>query len=236
MTPAFPRSRFPILPGWRLRLVLAGLCRVLGASAAEPVVGPPPTPGEAMPDVPLADAPAWSFSASVFGYFVRDDDDYIQPTFTADYGALHLEARYQYEARETGSVWVGYNWSGGDQVRWEFTPMLGGVIGETMGVAPGFRGSVVWWWLEFSTEGECVIDAADTSDSFLYNWSELALVPVDWFRAGVATQRTRTYDSDREVSWGPMVGFTLGPFDLAAYGFDLDQETPTLVLALGVEF
>jgi hypothetical protein len=53
------------------------------------------------------DEKAWSFSASVYTYLVPDDRDYAQPTLTADRGWLHLEARYNYEAPETGSAWIG---------------------------------------------------------------------------------------------------------------------------------
>jgi hypothetical protein len=66
--------------------------------------------------LPEADEKAWSFSASAYTYFVPDDRDFVQPTFTADRGWLHLEARYNYEALDTGSAWVGYNFSGGDKL------------------------------------------------------------------------------------------------------------------------
>ena len=54
---------------------------------------------------------AWSFSASAYTYIVPDCREYVQPTFTADRGWLHLEARYNYESLETGSAWIGYNFS-----------------------------------------------------------------------------------------------------------------------------
>ena len=53
----------------------------------------------------------WSFAASVHTYIVPDSHNYAQPTLKADRGWLHLEARYNYEALETGSLWVGYNFS-----------------------------------------------------------------------------------------------------------------------------
>jgi len=41
---------------------------------------------------------------------------------------MHLEARYDYEALETGSAWVGYKLSGGERIAWDFIPMIGGVL------------------------------------------------------------------------------------------------------------
>jgi hypothetical protein len=183
-----------------------------------------------------SDDETWSFSASAYTYFVPDSGNYVQPTFTADRGWLHLEARYNYEALDTASAWVGYNVSGGETVEWEFTPMLGGVFGDTAGVAPGYKGSLSWWKLEFYSEGEYVFDTGDSSDSFFYNWSELALAPVDWFRFGLVTQRTRAYQTDREIQRGALVGFTYKIVDVSAYVFNPDDEEPTFVLAVGLSF
>jgi hypothetical protein len=64
----------------------------------------------------------WSFSTYVYGYLVPDSRDYVNPNVTADRGWLHLEARYNYEALETGSVWVGYNFTVGENSFWRQRP------------------------------------------------------------------------------------------------------------------
>ena len=46
--------------------------------------------------------------------------------------------------------------------------MLGGVFGNTTGIAPGYKGSLSWWKLELYSEGEYVFDTGDSSDSFFY--------------------------------------------------------------------
>jgi hypothetical protein len=102
---------------------------------------------------PEVDEEAWSFPASAYTYFVPDDREYVQPTLHGGPRWLHLEARYNYEALATGSAWVGYNFSGGEELSWEFTPMLGGVFGDTTGIAPGYKGSLSRWKLEFYSEG-----------------------------------------------------------------------------------
>ena len=144
-----------------------------------------------------------------YTYFVPEDGNFVQPTFTADRDWLHLEARYNYEALDTGSAWVGYNFSGGETVTWEFTPMLGAVFGATDGIAPGYKGSLGWKKLEFYSEGEYVFDAGDSADSFFYNWSELTFAPVESFRFGLVTQRTRVYQTDRDIQRGLLAGFSL---------------------------
>ena len=132
-------------------------CAMLAAGQAvlaQTPVTPAPT---ATADTAGAKAPEWEFSASVFGYFVPEDQNYAQPSFTADRNWLHLEARYNYEDQETGSAWFGYNFAGGKAVWWELTPMVGAVFGNTAGIAPGYRGAIGWWKLEFASEGEYVV-------------------------------------------------------------------------------
>jgi hypothetical protein len=178
----------------------------------------------------------WSFSAQVYGYLVPESRDYVQPTFNSDYGWLHLEAKYNYESLETGSVWVGYNFSGGEKLAWELTPMLGGVFGNTAGIAPGFKGSLIWWKLELYSEGEFVVDTRDSSQSYFYDWSELALSPVHWFRFGLVTERTRAYKTDRELQRGFLVGFLYKQVSFTTYIFNPDDSKPTIVLAVGLNF
>jgi hypothetical protein len=183
-----------------------------------------------------ADEKAWSFSISASTYIVPDDQEYVQPTFTADRDWLHLETRYNYENLETGSAWVGYNFSGGEKLEWEFTPMLGGVFGNTTGIAPGYKLSLTYWKFELSSEGEFVFDTGNSEGNFFYTWSELSVSPVDWFRFGLVGQRTRAYQTDVDIQRGLLVGFSYKKIDFTTYVFNLDQGKPTWVFAVGVSF
>jgi hypothetical protein len=185
---------------------------------------------------PPADEPSWEFAVSGSTYVVPDDSNFLQPTLTADFDWLHLEARYNYEALDTASAWVGYNFGGGETVTWELTPMLGAVLGATDGVAPGYKGSVDWKMLSFYSEGEFVIDTTDSADSFFYNWSELTLAPVESLRFGLVTQRTRVYQTDREIQRGLLAGFSFKALDVTGYVFNPDDEKPTYVLTVAVTF
>ena len=212
------------------------LAAVHARSRAATNVEPFSATNAAPPVVEETEQRQWSFSASAYAYFVPDDDDYVQPTVTADRGWLHLEARYNYEALKTGSLWFGYNFSGGQELAWEVTPMLGGVFGDSTGVAPGYKGSVSWGKLELYSEGEYFFDTGDSSESFFYNWSELTLAPLDWFRFGLVTQRTRVYGTDRDIQRGLLAGFSYKSVDLTTYVFNPDESTPTVVVAVTFSF
>lgn len=200
-----------------------------GHVSGRPAAAEPPASVENEPESP------WSFSVSAYTYFVTDDRDYVQPTLAADRDWLHLEARFNYEAQETGSAWVGYNFGGGgDAVTWELTGMLGGVFGDTTGIAPGYKGSLTWARLYLYSEGELVFDTGESSDSFFYNWSEVTLAPAEWCRLGLVTQRTRAYETDRDIQRGLLVGFSHGNFELTTHVFNPDDSDPIVVVAVAL--
>jgi hypothetical protein len=178
----------------------------------------------------------WSFLASVYGYIVPESRDYVNPNFSADHGWLHLEARYNYEALETGSLWVGYNFSFGKTVEFGITPMLGGVFGNLTGVAPGYNLSVSFKSFLLSSQGEYFCDAADSSFNYFYTWSELTYSPWEWLRAGIAIQRTRAYKSELDIQRGFLVGVTYRRAEFTTYVFNLGWTDPTIVLAAGFSF
>lgn len=180
-------------------------------------------------------ASAWAFSASVYGYLVPDSPDFLQPTVTADHHWLHLEGRYNYEHVHTASLWVGYNLGVGSKVTLDFTPMFGVVFGELNGVAPGGELTMTWWKLELSSQSEYVFDFADPSENFFYNWSQLGIFPVHWLQLGGVAQRTRLFDTGRDIERGFFASATYRWFDTGVYLFNPD-ETPTIVLSVGASF
>lgn len=179
---------------------------------------------------------AWSASASVYAYVVPEDDDFLQPTVTADRGRLHLEARYNYEDFNTGSLWVGYNLKVDGDVALVFTPMIAGVAGDTDGVAPGFNLSIDWWRLAFFSQCEHVFDTDGSEESFFYSWAELSAWPLDWLGAGVVVQRTKVAGLDFEAEPGVLVGLAWKDLSVSVYVFNLDESDHTVVVGAGLSF
>ena len=179
---------------------------------------------------------SWAFSASLYGYILPESPDYLLPTVTADRGWLHLEARYNYEGPQTGSFWVGYNFSVGKEVTLDFIPMLGGVFGDTTGIAPGYTFTLSWWKLQLYSQGEYVIDTGSSSDSFFYTWSELTLSPIDLFRFGLVVQRTKLYETEFDIQRGLLVGLSYKLLDVTVCIFNLDASKQTVVVGIGLNF
>ncbi len=114
----------------KLTTIVAGIVTIFAVTAIAQNVTNLPAGNTNAPPPALAEPEEaeWSFGVSVYGYFVADDSDYAQPTITLDRGWLHLEARYNCENLETGSVWVA----------------------TTLAVERNSRGSSHPWWAECS--------------------------------------------------------------------------------------
>jgi hypothetical protein len=182
------------------------------------------------------DAHRWAFTASAYGYLVPDDQSYFSPIFSADHDWLHVEARYNYEDQRTGSIWVGYNFRAGQRLTLEATPMFGAVFGNTTGVAPGYEISLAYKKVEFSSQGEYVVDFENHTRNFFYSWNELVYSPTDWFHAGLVAQHTRAYESPLDIQRGVSVGFSHRRVDFTTYIFNFGWTDPTVVLGLGFTF
>ena len=192
---------------------------------------------ESNPPEPSATAsPEWTFTASAYTYVAPHSQVYVNPNFTADHKRLHLEARYNYEAKETGSFWVGYKFTRGDKLVLEITPMVGGVFGKLNGIAPGYLASLRYKKFDISSQGQLVIATGDRANSFFYTWSEFGYSPVAWFRGGLVIQRTKAYQTNLDIQRGLMAGFSYKKVDFVTYVFNLEKSEKTLVTAVVLNF
>jgi hypothetical protein len=210
--------------------VLAGFAAILAAtpSAADdkPVTQNGATDGK----------PAWEMAVTAFPTVVRGGQNYTSGIATADRGPLHLEARVNYESIGARSAFVGWNFSGGDAVTWELTPLLGGAWGTTQAFVPGLEASLAWKKFDFYVEAEYVRSRGDSAENYAYAWSELGWRPVQWLRLGLAGQRTNIYGGDRSFQRGPFAQFTWGAITLGGYWFNPGSSAQIFVGSLGVAF
>jgi len=121
-------------------------------------------------------------------------------------------------------------------VTFALTPLLGGLVGDTDGIVPGFEADLAVWMVEAYGEAEYVFDLQDSSSHFFYMWSELSLRPVEWLRAGLVTQRTRAYQTERDIQRGLLLGFTYKKLDATVYFFNPGSDDHFTVASLGVSF
>jgi hypothetical protein len=185
---------------------------------------------------PAPEATRWEWGPSILWYVLPGEKDYLQPTLTVDRGWLHLEGRYNYEARETGSAWIGWNLSFGEELRLGLIPMVGGVFGQMRGIAPGFTITLEWGPLALWHQSEYVFDLADSAQSFYYLWSELSVTGPEWLRVGVVLQRSRAFQTSTVVQGGPLLGASFWKLTATVYFFAPGQDDQFVVLAASGKF
>src|SRR5271155_575404 len=223
-----PRPVQRIAPVLRLGvLVVASLYGSQLPAQAQASPTPASTPPSANP---------WDFNASISGYVVPDGQSYFSPTFTGDHDTLHVEARYNYEAQHTGSLWIGYDWSVGKKLVLETTPMIGGVFGNVNGVAPGLELTATYKKLQLYSANEYVFDTDTKAGNFFYTWTQLTYSPKAWLAFGYVVQRTRAYQTPLDIQRGLLVQFTRKKMTFATQIFNVAKADPTVVLSLGFSF
>jgi hypothetical protein len=192
----------------------------------------------AQTDASKAAAPEnpWAFNLSVSGYDVPHGRSFVSPIFSADRDTLHLEARYNYEGLQTGSLWAGYNLSVGKKLVLDATPMIGGVFGNVNGIAPGLEVTVTYKKLQLYSANEYVFDTTTKADNFFYTWTQLTYSPVRWLAAGYVVQRTRTVHTSLDIQRGLLMQFTLKKVTFSTQVFNIGETDPVLVFALGYSF
>lgn len=177
----------------------------------------------------------WEFNADANFYFFKDDF-FVLPVFKADKNKLHLEARYNYEDMQTFSGWVGYNFNGGDKFSYVITPLLGGVIGLTNGIAPGMEVTLSYKSIELYSEMENVFDLNENENDFFYNWSDFTYAPKDWLWVGLSGQRTRLYQTDLEIQRGILLGAGRNQWEINTYLYNLGFDDPFFILTVSASF
>ena len=189
------------------------------ATRHPPVPLPPPEPKSGPEAEP--EEKEWGFEISAFSIDPPHDGNYVSTTFRLDFDeSFHFEARRNYEALHTGSLFAGWNFDWYEENGLRVVPMAGLVGGDTDGVAPALLVDWTWRWLEIWSESEYVYDLDDADDSFFYTWNEASVVPADWVRFGVVAQRTQAFDQELSLDRGFLLGSTLGPLSVTFYWFN----------------
>jgi hypothetical protein len=178
------------------------------------------------------------FTGTITGYYysMRDQPDFGVGIATLDRGPLHLEMRYNYEVHNAGSAFVGWKFSGGDEISFELTPIIGAMFGAARGAVPGLEASLGWLDFDAYIEAEYVHDLRDSAPGYYYAWGELAWKPIPWLRVGFAGQRTHEVETGRDLQRGVFAQATAAKLTLSVYAFNPDSASRYVIVALGARF
>jgi hypothetical protein len=178
----------------------------------------------------------WNFSAWAEMYIIPGEEVFFNPTFYANHKSLHLEGRYNYEDRSTASLWAGRRFEFGKGVKFVFIPMASIVFGNTNGMAPGLETSITYGKFDLYSENEYVFDFTSKSNNFFYAYSELAISPLKPIRTGATIQRTRVFESPRELQRGIFLEYYFGKCRGGAFYFNPFSSDNYWIASFSVDF
>jgi hypothetical protein len=178
----------------------------------------------------------WNFSAWAEMFIIPGEEDFFNPTFYVRHKTLHLEARYNYEDRNTASLWAGHRFKFGKGVKFVFVPMGSVVFGNTNGLAPGLEMEIVYKKFDFYTESEYVFDFSSRENNFFYNYSELAIRPIVPLRTGIITQRTKLFETPREFQAGVFAEYYFGRCRAGVFYFSPFAQDNYWIASFSVDF
>ena len=176
----------------------------------------------------------WNFGVETDLYFT--DPFIFLPIIQANKGNLHIEARYNYEDLKTVSGWIGYNFFGGDEFEYFITPMVGGAVGRTNGIAGGLEFKFGYIEFELYSESEYLFDLESSENNFFYNWTDFTYSPLDWLWFGISAQLTKVDQTELEIDRGLLLGAAYKNWQFTGYYYNSFSDDVFFMLSLITDF
>jgi hypothetical protein len=159
-------------------------------------------PGDSL-DLPKSDsASKWSFYGEADYYAFPAEPDILLGIAMANKDIWHVEARYNYEERNTASLFGGLNFTFGNQLQLVLTPMAGIVFGNLNGAAPGLETDLSYKIFNFNSQSEWVFDFSGKEGNFFYSFNQLGVTVFDRIGLGITAQRTRLFKTSLDLQRG----------------------------------
>jgi|SRR6476620_6839219 len=182
----------------------------------------------------------WQFSVSQYYYFDSYDNAFMFTGY-AEHKQLHLEARYNYEDRNTLSVFAGWAFEGGKKIQFNIKPMMGILAGNTKGFAPALETQITYKIFDFYAESEYVINVNGTNEkendnNYFYAWRELAVTSIPCLRTGITGQTTHLWNTKTSVQRGVFAEYSFWKLTTGFYYFIHSASGNFAIISLSMDF
>lgn len=172
----------------------------------------------------------------MYRYMANDVPSFLQPSghFRSSKG-WYAEMRYNYEDAQTLSLYGGKNFSGGKDLEYSLTPMIGYSAGKFNGISLAGNIDLDWKGFYFSSQSQASRSVDEREDDFLFTWSELGYSITRHFFAGISTQFTRQAGENLTEA-GMLAGLSLGNLEIPLYMFSPFSKSRNFILGVSYEF
>lgn|SRR6185503_1538045 len=103
----------------------------------------------------------------------------------------YIEARANYEAINSASLYFGKNFKKTAIVSYSIIPIAGLVAGSFNGGSVGANIALDYKEISFSSQLQYTFSKENQTANFTYSWSDLTYQLKEWLAAGVSLQQTR---------------------------------------------
>lgn len=156
------------------------------------------------------------------------------PQVWAYYKKAYAEMRYNYEDSRTTSLYLGRPFHFGKKWEAELVPMVGGVIGRTNGLSPGFNFDGKY--MRFSTFSQCqyTVDMGKNGTNFFWDWTGVSIQVSEMFGLGGSVQLYIPMTGTSECNFAPMVSLKVGVCTFETYVYNPWDNSR--MMTLGIEY
>jgi hypothetical protein len=148
----------------------------------------------------------------------------------------YAEARYNYDELKTFSLYVGKSFSGGNDLSWSFTPMIGYAVGNLRAGSLGLNIDLEQAGFFLSAQSQFTVALDKENTNFFYNWSELGYSVTDHFFAGLTMQFTRQSQIS-DIEPGVLAGIGFKNISFPVYMFSpFSNANRYFVVGMNYEF
>jgi hypothetical protein len=146
-------------------------------------------------------------------------------------GDWYVEARGNYEAVNSASLYFGKTFRKSALISYSITPIAGLVMGSFNGGSVGANIALDYKKISFSSQSQYTFSIENQSGNFTYSWSDLTYQLKKWVSAGVSLQQTSGL-----FEKGILVRVIYKNFSIPLYVFNPATSERYFVLGLNVEW
>ena len=174
--------------------------------------------GWLLPDTALAQS-----SLSFENYYTMSPGSPFNSMPVASYQAakgFYAESRYNYEALNTFSLYLGKTYAKESVVSYSISPIAGAVMGDFNGGSVGANIGLSYKNFYIYSQPQYSFSLENAVNNFIYSWTDITYSPTSWLSAGVSLQHTKPYQSKSYMQNGLVIELAVRKFAFPIYVFN----------------
>jgi cell division septation protein DedD len=133
---------------------------------------------------------------------------------------LYAEGRYNYEALNTFSIYLGKTYAKESVISYSISPIAGAVMGGFNGGSIGANIGLSYKNFYIYSQPQYSFSLENAVNNFIYSWTDITYSPTSWLSAGISLQHTKPYQSKSYMQNGFVVELAVKKFAFPMYIFN----------------